>query len=690
MCIYKLSIVADYYCEIFIDEEIVAIAKRNEPILLDIRSGKHLLKCVMTTCERVYIEQEIEIVKDLSLEISFEDHLFAHPDLIVTAGEFGNYYHNLKGFHDIWKDVEIVALEQGGWNSDDVPIGKHIEVIKDGIHGYLNQVGVPANDKFYVIESEGKYGIARGLGTIVCPCVYDEIDDSDNWNLVPVKKNGLWGVYDFVNEEVVQECKYEYAYADEIEKIVICGSGEDYVIRHGDDSSDFISIKIPYYSGICNNLIVYGESGQKGLIDFNGNQVLVPQYHAIESFDDKFFKLLMSASWYVDDIETDARIEFNNEYDACSYEVQNKDKCLISGRYKEIWGLADSNGKILTEKGYSYIDDIGEGMLRVQRNEKWGCLNENGEEAIPCIYDMVGPFSFGRAGVMVGNKWGVMDMSGNLILPCELDFCPLFMQGQCIISRSGKVGVIDVDGNIVIPCEYDKITTRDYGRKTRESLIEWDFNKYTGKLSHSFHIPYYFWNYHHHKYNHYYVEKYNSWGLYDLCGTRLLPYIYNDFVTFGEEVIGIKRKGNTIHLSSTCESFVCKRYHMIDSEHILTDNNGRWKLYKTTGEQIIDDEFEDFINIGFGLLGLKKDKSYAIFNLSESRFVSDFKYDTIYDFYGSRATVIQDGLHGFIDNNGIEVVPCQYGNAGMFQDGIASLDGVDKYGHCLWPTDLSE
>ena len=131
---------------------------------------------------------------------------------------------------------------------------------------------------------------------------------------------------------------------------------------------------------------------------------------------------------------------------------------------------------------------------------------------------------------------------------------------------------------------------------------------------------------------------------------------------------------------------------MIDSEHILINNNGRWKLYKTTGELIIDDEFENFINLGFGLLGLKKDKSYAIFNLSESRFVSDYKYDTIYGFYESRATVVQDGLHGFIDNNGVEVIPCQYDGAWMFQDGIANVDGeiLDKYGHCIWPTDLSE
>ena len=688
MSICKLSILSDYYCEIFIDEKIVAVAKRNEQVSLDVSVGNHLLRCVATTCERVYIDQEIEVTEDLFLKISFEDHLFAHPDLIVTAGEFGNYYHNLKGFHDVWKDIEIVALEQGAWNSDDVPIGKHIEVIKDGVHGYINQVGMHANDKFYLIESEGKYGVARGLGTIVCPCVYDEIDDSDSWGLVPVKQNGFWGIYDFVKGKVIQECKYEFAYADEKEQIVICSTGDDFVIRNG-ENQDFIQRKIPFYSGLCHNMIVSGENGKKGVSDFEGNQVLNAVYHDIETFGKKYLKLLMSATWYVDDLETDLRMEFDKEHDAYSYQIENIDKILYSYRYKEIWGLADLSGKVLTEVGYSYIEDGGDGMLRVCRAEKWGYLNEIGEEVIPCIYDMVGPFSFGRAGVLTGDRWGVVDLYGHLIVPCELDFCPLFFQGQSIISRGKKMGVIDVGGNIIVPCEYDRIATSDFKRKNNiESQIEWKIDEDSGRPGDKFHIPYHFYN----DYNYYYVQKHGSWGVYDLSGTCLLPYIYDDFAVFDEQVIGIKRKDDKIYLSSTSASFVCKLYQLIGTDHILVQNDGRWKLYITTGELILDEEFKDFINIGWGLLGLKKDVKYAIFSISETRFVSGYEYDTVYDFYEDRATVVRDGLSGFIDSKGVEVIPCQYASAWMFRDGISNHDTglIDKYGHCIWPTELSE
>lgn len=687
MSIYKLSILADYYCEIFIDEKIVAIAKRNEQVSLDVSVGKHLLRCVATTCKRVYIDQEIEIAEDLFLKISFEDHLFAHPDLIVTAGEFGNYYHNLKGFHDVWKDIEIVALEQGAWNSDDVPIGKQIEVIKDGIHGYLNQVGMPANDKFYVIESEGKYGVARGLGTIVCPCVYDEIDDSDSWGLVPVKQNGLWGIYDFVKGKVIQECKYEFAYADEKEQIVICSTGDDFVIRNR-ENQDFIRRKIPFYSGLCHNMIVSGESGKKGLSDFDGNQVLDAVYHDIETFGKKYLKLLMSATWYVDDLETLVRMEFDNEYDAYSYQIENKDKFLISGRYKEIWRLADLSGKVLTEVGYSYIKEGGDGMLRVCRAEKWGYLNETAEEVIPCIYDKVGPFSFGRAGVLTGDRWGVVDLDGHLIVPCELDFCPFFIQSHSIISREEKKGVIDVDGNIVIPCEYDRIARDNYERQNpRESLIRWWPEEDTGEPGHDYlSVPYYS------RIQFYYVEKCCGWGVYDLNGSSVLPCIYDDFATNGEQVIGIRRNDSEIYLSSTCHSFICKRYQVIDDGHILTSNKGGWMLYMTTGELILDDEYEGFKSLDFDLLCLKKEGKYAIFNVAEGRFISEYEYDMVYDFYEDRATVVRDGLYGFIDNNGMEVIPCQYGGAWMFRDGIADLDAgvIDKYGHCIWPTELSE
>lgn len=66
----------------------------------------------------------------------------------------------------------------------------------------------------------------------------------------------------------------------------------------------------------------------------------------------------MSATWYVDDLETLVRMEFDNEYDAYSYQIENKDKFLISGRYKEIWRLADLSGKVLTEgkRTLTFID----------------------------------------------------------------------------------------------------------------------------------------------------------------------------------------------------------------------------------------------------------------------------------------------------------------------------------------------
>lgn len=468
MNIYQLTVIADYYCEVYIDGLLTSVAKKDDPLTIEISAGPHDIKWVCTTDKKVYIEQAIYIKEDVTLQISFADLLFAHPELIVTVSNFICYYYNLKRFHDVWKDIEIV--DQGSrWNGYNVPIGEHIEVIKDGKRCYVNQIAEPAKTKSVIPEAVAE-----------------------------------------VEENVV---------------------------------------------------------------------------------------------------------------------------------------------------------------------------------ALPYKYDKVGPFNCDRACVLIDDKWKIVNREGELIVPFDLDFCSLYMQDQCIISCGGKMGVIDIDGKVIIPCEYDRITRSNFDRNNSATLqVEWEIDEETGDYSNKFITPSFY------SYNNYYVKKYDKWGVYDLNGTCVLPYIYDDFVCFDDLIVGIVHKENKIYLSSTCVSFVCNQYNLITKDYILIQSEGGWELYRTTGEIALDDKFEEYKYLGYNLLVVRKEGLYALYNLQTQQYVSKFEYDTVYNFFEERATVVKNGLHGFIDTDGVEVIPCQYGGAWMFVDGIAEVeeDIIDKYGHHIGPTELPE
>jgi hypothetical protein len=163
-------------------------------------------------------------------------------------------------------------------------------------------------------------------------------------------------------------------------------------------------------------------------------------------------------------------------------------------------------------------------------------------------------------------------------------------------------------------------------------------------------------------------------------------------VCFDDLIVGIRHKENKIYLSSTYVGFVCNQYNLITKDYILIQSEGGWELYRTTGEIALDDKFEEFKYLGYNLLAVRKEGLYALFNLQTQQYVSKFEYDTVYNFFEERATVVKNGLHGFIDTDGVEVIPCQYGGAWMFVDGIAEIeeDIIDKYGHHIGPTELSE
>lgn len=74
----------------------------------------------------------------------------------------------------------------------------------------------------------------------------------------------------------------------------------------------------------------------------------------------------------------------------------------------------------------------------------------------------------------------------------------------------------------------------------------------------------------------------------------------------------------------------------------------------------------------------------------ENQFVQyvdvQYKYTEVYSFSEGLSLVVRDGLYGFVDKTGVEVIPCQFNSASSFKEGLAlvkkgaSISYINKNG----------
>ena len=660
---FQLTIKADYFCEVYLDSVLIAVATVNEPLCLNVISGEHNIKCVCTTDEGIYIDKNINVSEDKSLQISFEDYIFEHPECIQTINQFSCFELHFPRLAKAWEDID--CLECFTEPEDGIP--EHICVKKNGVHGYVNVLGEEDLEAYYEITENGKYGFARGLGQVVIPCIYDLPE---------------WSILSDDERLALEESDYEHYLRIIHEPTEMIFRDSSIGIVHLNDKWGFIDLKTEVQTPIT-----YERIGLLPL-SYEKNELIPVMKDGFWGVFNKF-KMTEVIECKYNDIDVRYGVVYCEQEDY----KKNKYHGVVTSIHDIIYtldghkGLFDLSGRQLTPAIYDKIERYCNGMARVSRNGKWGFINELGVEVIACEYDKAGDFNDGIAGVRKGEKWGIINNEGHIIYPFELDFCCWSVQGYAIINIAGKSGVINNFGQIIIPCEYDKISPDTWDEfDSTESPFEWlDFiDEDTGERicdDRSCQS----WDYN--IYNYFIFEKHGNWGAFNLEGKMILPYIYTYFKSFGQHLIGIRETDKKVYLSSTYVGFSNEEHVLLNEKYILIKNDNKWKLYNTSGELALGDEFDSYhsyINYETDLLAVKKGDKYAIVNLKTGKYTTPFEYNKIYEFYEGRATVERNGLNGYIDENGKEVIPCKYKEAWMFKAGTAEVefaDSIDKYGN---------
>lgn len=373
---------------------------------------------------------------------------------------------------------------------------------------------------------------------------------------------------------------------------------------------------------------------------------------------------------------------------------------------------------------------LSNGFVKSVRNKKWGIYSENGNVIIPFKYDNIEDFKNGMIKARKGHFCGYYDEQGNILIPFEYYSLGELVEGKIKACKRGKWGAIDINNHIVVPFEFDGIDdfkngeatvywwdyqTRSMWRRTvnnkgelltgrEETLIDdllkgtkldkWGAYKTTGEIILPFifdHIDYIqhigivaYFNFECMcsmtlsgeltkctcmlRNGFYKVWNSGKWGVYSTNHEIVLPFVYDSLGDFYEGKISALKNGYWGVVDEHNRIVIPFLYDDIEDFHegkIVACKNEKWGCLDSNAWEIIPFEYDYLRGFENGLCKFRKG------DYVEWEEDNDAYYDYDDDSYSSPIfhSVPKKGKYGYLNENGIEVIPGRCSKIGNFSEG---------------------
>ena len=507
------------------------------------------------------------------------------------------------------------------------------------------------NYNYFVLKSNGKYGVIDKTGNIIISSEYDDVKIPNPEKPIFVCYNGNnTKILNEKNEEVLQEYK-------NVEPIRLTNIASDLMYEK--------------------SVFKYEENGKYGIVSFEGKKITNAIYEELESLpykegqlqikqDGKYGVINIKGKKIIpnkyDKIVADGYYTDENQYDFAGYIVS----LTTDEGYR--YGYINYNRKKILDVEYndmSRVNEISEernSYIICAKNGQYGVMR-NGEQVIPNEYQSIRYDSSNKVFVVEkSKKYGIVNISGKEIVPTQynqIDITGIYLyaqneQGTTVYNSNGTQA--NINANIsILNTENEKyrirINTED--GKTRYGVVDKE-GKQLIKEKYSY-ITYLYNNHFivsnengklgviNDKENEEIEIKYDS--LQKIQGTELLQATLSD-----EESMTIFSKD----MKEICKINNAKIEQK--DEYIKIYNDKEQKYFSKEGEELKNtDIYKD------NKLFAKSQNDKWGFVDKNNNVKVDFKYDKVTEFNKEGfAAVCKDGKWGSINDNGEEVVEPKY------------------------------
>ncbi|MFC7348613.1 WG repeat-containing protein [Chryseobacterium zhengzhouense] len=321
------------------------------------------------------------------------------------------------------------------------------------------------------------------------------------------------------------------------------------------------------------NRLIISKDGKDGVYDYNGKQIISNQ-DKIEFANESRFFVKKDKLWFLYDFDgqqvSDREFKENLRF--------YKGKVFLNTGIKT-GEVIDIDGKTVSQFSNNYIEDINGFPFLITKNiakNKYGIVDENEQVLAEDIYDQA---FVGRNYIYLikDNKVSVFSKSERKLYSTDYHYVNHLFNGifkTLKDSKNPKIAVIKAGGEVILPKEYDvveafKIKGEDYvfvSKDNEERLLDKNFESI---LNEGFQIEKIFFNNVIVKKDEMYYKfspkeklytpiknivsikpfqfypaiigknKENLYGMLDEEGREIVPFVYDDIVSFtaGDEVI---------------------------------------------------------------------------------------------------------------------------------------------------------
>ena len=270
--------------------------------------------------------------------------------------------------------------------------------------------------EFEPAERDGLWGF-KWEDAWVLSCKWKKVKHF-SWSYCPVCRNGKWGMINISGELIIP-----YTWED----IEIVGSdiwakhGGSYgmIDAKGNQLTEFEWLTIEKrWDGYT---AVWQDRYECGLVGADGSLTIEPQWANIDSFDSVLKGLAVVSS-----VST-----FGMDVTGCEL------------------GMIDRSGTLVVPDIYDEIERAEDDHAYVRKNRAYGLLNKEGKQVIECCWEYIFFLGEGLWRVEIDEKQGLFDGEGRQILACEWDYIKITEEGFIAAVLDGQQYYFNLTGEAV-------------------------------------------------------------------------------------------------------------------------------------------------------------------------------------------------------------------------------------------------
>ena len=530
--------------------------------------------------------------------------------------------------------------------------------------------------KDFELVHEGKYYGLRMLGgKIILPSIFEEIivtpfeSDYSRARLC-VKSNGIYR-YAIIYCQGLSDYPWQILNPDGHEIAVLNLTGETTAKQKKTGTSARSYVEVQNGGGefikVCRKI-----RGNLcwGFINEQGEEIIPCKYDYVSSFGDGYARVILDDERYFINLLEERVLTCDERYE---YGTFDDGVCEVWDEDDHI-GLIDKYGVWVDPMHCRDRDELcySEGLAADDYCDDYPTpyYNEKDDEVIPArdlyIYNG-GPFNERLAvgsHTMYGN-YGYFDQRGQVIIPFTFTNACNFEKGMAAASINGNWGFIDREANNLVPFRYDL---------SRDHRPIWFTHKgvcaVTIALERDDDIG---------------VATESLSGVIDRTGREIVPIKYKQVAMTFNRIAALRFDGKIDWYDAVVPDLPGYAFrfpyddYAVEKVARLKGGKLEWGLLGKDENEIIPCRYDELL-FNDGIIRLKEDGLWGLFDLSGNR-ITESIYDSAFaEFVDDLSAVQREGKWGFVNKLGQEVVPCRYDSVTDFDDQISLVRLGGMYG----------